>query len=380
MYFKDCIGQGDLKKHLLQSVREGFIPHAQLFAGREGVGALGLALAYGRYLHCENRGEEDACGVCPSCLQFNNLSHPDMHFVFPIINKKGNKDAFCDDFLPEWRQFIRETPYGTYSQWLEAIEANNAQGLIYARESDAIQRKLNLRAYESDYKVMLIWLPEKMHEAAANKLLKLLEEPYEKTVFLLVAEEPDRIIATIRSRVQTLFVPPIADEDLRKVLGSGRGLTGGDLDLILRLARGSYSEAVQAVDASVENEEYLDLFITIMRNSWTRNLLNMKLKAEYFASLGRSRQKAFLAYAQHMIRENFIYRLQTPELNYLNRKELDFSANFFPYVHSANVQDFTDELALAERQIEANGNPRMIFFDLSMKIAVLLKKTERQEE
>jgi DNA polymerase-3 subunit delta' len=373
MYFKDCIGQGDLKRHLIQSVREGLIPHARLFIGRTGVGALNLAIAYARYLHCTNRQPDDACGTCPSCLQFNNLSHPDQHFVFPIINKKSVKDPLCDDFLPEWRKFLRQTPYGSYPQWLESIDANNAQGLIYARESDAIQRKLSLRAYESDYKIMIIWLPEKMHEAAANKLLKLLEEPYERTVFLLVAEQPDQIIPTIRSRVQALIVPPIADNDLANALNASQ-LPADDLPLILRLARGSYSQALQIINAAAENDEYLDLFITIMRNSWSRNILSMKQKAEQFAALGRNRQKAFLAYAQHMIRENFIYQLQTPQLNYLNHKEQAFSTNFHPYINTANVVDFIDELALAEQQIEANGNPRMIFFDLSMKIAVLLKK------
>ncbi|MDR2682459.1 MAG: DNA polymerase III subunit delta' [Dysgonamonadaceae bacterium] len=374
MFFKDIIGQDDLKRRIIQSVKEGFIPHAQLFSGREGVGARGLALAYARYLHCTNRQAEDACGTCPSCVQFNKLSHPDLHFVFPIINKKGSKDAFCDDFLPEWRRFIRETPYGTLSDWLERIAAENAQGLIYARESDEILRKLNLRAYESDYKIMIIWLPEKMHEAAANKLLKLLEEPPEKTVFLLVSEEPEKIITTIRSRAQTLLVPPISDEDLAKAVQENYRLPDEDLPLVVRLAKGSYSEAGRIIHTTDENEAYLDLFIAIMRNSWTRNVQNMKQKSEQFASLGRDRQKAFLVYAQRMIRENFLYRLQTPEINYMNRKELEFSTKFFPYVNEANVVDFMEELALAERHIEANVNPRMIFFDLSMKIAVLLKK------
>ncbi|MDR1527943.1 MAG: DNA polymerase III subunit [Dysgonamonadaceae bacterium] len=374
MYFKDIIGQNDLKRRLIQSVKEGVIPHAQLFSGREGVGALGLALAYARYLHCTDRQEEDACGACPACLQFNKLSHPDLHFVFPIINKKGSKDAFCDDFLQEWRLFIQESPYGTLSGWLESIAVENAQGLIYARESDEILKKLNFRAYESDYKIMIIWLPEKMHETAANKLLKLLEEPPEKTVFLLVSEEPDKIITTVRSRTQTWMVPPIDDADLAKALQETFRLPDEDLPLVVRLSRGSYSEAIRMIHTTDENEACLDLFISIMRNSWTRNVQNMKLKSEQFASLGRDRQKAFLAYSQRMIRENFLYRLQMPEINYMNRKEQDFSLKFSPYVNEANIVDFMEELALAERHIEANVNPRMVFFDLSMKIAMLLKR------
>jgi len=372
MFFKDIIGQNDFKRRLLQSIKEGFIPHAQLFSGREGYGALPLALAYARYLHCTNRGEEDACGTCSSCLQFNKLSHPDLHFVFPVANKKGSKDAFCDDFLPEWRAFISETPYGNLAAWLEIIDAGNAHA-IYARESNEITRKLNLRAYESDYKIMIIWFPEKMTDEGANKLLKLLEEPPDKTVFLLISEESEKIIATIRSRAQTLTVPPVGDEDMMKALQEKYDLPDEDVSQIVRLAKGSYSEAIRIINTTDENENYLDLFITIMRNSWTRNIQNMKLKAEQFASMGRDRQKAFLSYAQRMIRENFIYHLQAPEMNYMNRKEADFAVKFYPYVNEMNIVDFMDELALAEQHIESNVNPKMVFFDLSLKIAVLLK-------
>jgi len=374
MYFKDIIGQKETKSRLVQSVKEGYIPHARLFSGQEGTGVLPLALAYARYLHCTNRQEEDACGVCASCQKLNKFSHPDLHFVFPIINKKGSKDAFCDDFLPEWRKFLQETPYANLTSWLGQIAAANAQGLIYARESNDIMRKLNLKAYESDYKIMIIWLPEKMHDTAANKLLKLLEEPPEKTIFLLVSEEPEKIITTIRSRTQNIIIPPINKDDLSLAISEKYDISSEDIELTLRLAKGSYEKAINIIDSTGENETYLDLFITIMRNSWKRDILNMKAKADQFASMGRDKQKGFLAYAQRMIRENFLYRLQVPEINYLNRKEAEFAVNFHPYVHEENIIDFMEELALAERHIEANVNPRMIFFDLSMKVAVLLKK------
>jgi DNA polymerase-3 subunit delta' len=373
LFFKNIIGQTEIKRRLIQSVKEGFIPHARLISGREGTGTLPLALAYARYLHCTNRQEEDACGTCPSCQKFNKLSHPDLHFVFPITNKKGSKEAFCDDFLPEWRKFITETPYAGLSSWLSAIGGENACA-IYARESNEITRKLNLKAYESDYKIMIIWLPEKMTEEGANKLLKLLEEPPEKTVFLLVSEEPERTLTTIRSRAQTLVVPPVTDEDLAQALSEKYSLSPEDIQLVIRLAKGSYEEAIRIIESTGENEAYLDLFITIMRNSWTRNVQNMKAKADQFAAMGRDRQKGFLAYTQRMMRENFLYRLQLPEINYMNRKEAEFAVNFHPYVKENNIIEFMEELALAEQHVEANVNPRMIFFDLSMKIAVLLKK------
>jgi DNA polymerase-3 subunit delta' len=372
MFFRDIIGQDEIKRRLIQSAKEGFIPHARLISGREGTGALPLALAYAQYLHCTRRQEDDACGICLGCQKINKLSHPDLHFVFPITNKKGNKDAFCDDFLPEWRKFILETPYAGLTSWLEKISGENAHG-IYVRESNEIVRKLNFKAYESDYKIMIIWLPEKMHEAAANKLLKLLEEPPEKTIFLLVSEEPEGVIATIRSRTQNLIVPPIADNDLSQALAEKYTVSAEDIQLIIRLAKGSYEEVKKIVDSTGENEMYLDLFITIVRNSWKRDILNMKAKADQFASMGRDKQKNFLAYTQRMIRENFLYDLQIPEINYMNRKEADFATKFYPYIHEENVIPFMEELALAEKHIESNVNPRMVFFDLSIKIAVLLK-------
>ncbi|GHT51528.1 DNA polymerase III subunit delta [Bacteroidia bacterium] len=340
--FKDIKGHADLKERLVKSVQEGVIPHARILSGQEGAGALPLAVAYARYLLCTNRQADDACGVCPGCQKVNKLAHPDLHFVFPIINKKGSKDAFSDDFLPDWREFLTKTPNSSLSNWLARIDAGNSQGAIYARESNDIVRKLNFKSYESDYKVMIIWLPEKMQEAAANKLLKLLEEPPEKTVFLLVSEDPDRIITTIRSRCQQLIVPLVSDENVR-----------------------------QTTD---ETDMFLELFKSIMRNSWKRDIRGMKTKSEEFHALGRDRQKSFLAYAQRQVRENFLNILNLPEINYMNENEANFAVNFHKFVNERNIFDFMSELELAERHIESNVNAKMVFFDLSMKIAVLLKK------
>lgn len=374
MLFREIIGQTAVKQRLIQSVKDGFVPHARLFIGGEGTGKFPLALAYARYLLCTNRQENDSCNTCPSCQKFNKLTHPDLHFVFPIVNKKGKKETFCDDYVADWRKFVLEQPYFNLSSWLSYIAAENAQGLIYTREAAEILRKLNLKAYESDYKVMIIWLPEKMHQDGANKLLKLLEEPPEKTVFLLVSEEMEKVMGTIQSRSQNLMIPPIEKEDLKQAIIDRYQLPEEDAAWVTRLSNGSFLKASHIIDITEDNEIYLDLFITIMRNSWKRDIKNMKAKADYFASLGRDKQKGFLAYAQRLIRENFIYRLQQPEINYMNRKEAEFSVNFSRFVHENNVIDFMEELALGEKHIEQNVNPRMVFFDLSLKIAVLLKK------
>jgi len=373
MFFKDIIGQTEIKRQLIQSVKDGYIPHARLLSGPEGVGKVALALAYARYLSCSNRNEEDACGHCPSCIKYNKLSHPDLHFVFPIIKNDKKKKEICDDYLTEWRTFVLQNPYFNLQSWLNFIGAENSQGMIYARESDEIIRKLNLKAYESEYKIMIVWLPERMHEACSNKLLKMIEEPPSRTVFLLISEAPDRIIGTIQSRTQRLPVPPILPEDMDAALSS---IVTDDSERsnLVHLANGSYLKALELIETNEETKQYLELFKLIMRNAWTRNVKNMKTHAETFADWGRERQKHFLIYAQNMIRENFLYKLNLPEINYLNPEEADFSVNFSPYVNEKNVEELMEELALAERHIESNVNPRMVFFDLSMKIAVLIKK------
>ena len=373
MFFKDIIGQAEIKQQLIQSVKNGYIPHARLLTGPEGVGKVALALAYARFLSCTNRNEDDACGLCPSCIKYNKLSHPDLHFVFPIFKPEKNKTPICDDYITKWREFVLQNPYFNLTSWLKFINAGNAQGMIYERESDEIIRKLNLKAYESTYKIMFVWLPEKMHDSCSNKLLKMIEEPPAYTVFLLISENPDEIIATIQSRAQRLPIPPILPEDMNKALLSKVTNDSERADLV-HLANGNYLKAIEIIETSLENQQYFELFKSIMRNAWTRNVVNMKADTEIFADFKRERQKYFLNYAQHLIRENFLYRLNLPEINYLNAEEAAFSNNFSPYVKENNVEALMEELALAEQHIESNVNPRMVFFDLSMKIAVLIKK------
>ncbi len=379
MKFSDVIGQQQLKDRLIRSVQSGQVPHAQLFHGNEGVGALPLAIAYAQYLNCTNRHENDSCGICPSCIKYNKYAHPDLHFVFPIVKKKKSsgateKDTICDDYFAEWRELLGKNPYFKLSSWLNAIGAENSQATIYTAESDSILKKLNLKIYEAEYKIMIIWLPEKMQEECSNKLLKIIEEPYDKTIFLLVSEEPDRVLGTIRSRSQSLHVPPIDEENLSKAVEARYNISGEEMTSVVHLSSGSYLKAEEILENNTENEIFLELFITIMRNCWTRNIKNMKAKGDYFASMGREWQKSFLSYAQRMIRENFVYCLHSKEINYMNSAESNFSVNFSTYVNERNVIELMEELEMAERHIEQNVNPKMIFLDLSMKIAVLLKK------
>lgn len=374
MYFRDIIGQEEIKGQLIKSARTGIVPHARLFTEQGGAGAFPLALAYARYLNCTNPTEEDACGKCPSCLKYNELVHPDLHFVFPIISKKDKKKEVCDDYLTEWRGFLKERPYFNMDSWLDYIEAGNSQALIYSKESDEILRKLSLKIYEATYRILLVWLPEKLHPTCANKLLKIIEEPPLNTVILMVSENPDLILGTILSRAQRLNVRAIHPEAIVHAMTSRFGLSTEDAQHITHLANGNYLKAIEAISLGEENKFFLEQFKGMMRNSWARNVKGMKEMADLLASIGRERQKNFLAYCQHLIRENFMYRFQSPELNYMNLDEAGFAVKFAPFVNERNVFDIMEELAKAEQHVAQNVNAKMVFFDLSLRLTVLIKR------
>jgi DNA polymerase-3 subunit delta' len=375
MFFKNIIGQDPLKRQLIDSAKSGIVPHAQLICGQAGSGTYPLALAYARYLNCSDRSETDACGKCPSCLKYNGLVHPDLHFIFPMIsNNKGRKKQICDDYMPEWREFLSAHTYFDLNMWLQRMNAENQQALIYAKESDDILHKVSMKIYEATYRVLIIWLPERMHLTCANKLLKIIEEPPMNTVILMVSEEPAKILGTILSRSQRLNVSPIGPDALAAAIESQFGVEKANALEFAHLSHGDYLQAVDTINRSDENEFFLNQFIRIMRNSWTRNVKEMKNLAEEMAAIGRERQKNFLAYCQRLIRENFMYRFQAQEMNYMSREEGAFSVRFAAFINERNVFDMISELSDAERHIAQNGSVKMIFFDLSIRIAVLLKR------
>ena len=384
MLFREIIGQEATKRQLRQSAREGRIPHAQLFTGISGIGKLQLALAYAQYLNCPNRTDEDSCGTCPTCLQFQHLQHPDLHFAFPIV--KTDAGDTCDAFLEPWRQIILDKHYFDVDDWYKALGVETKQGMIYEKESQEILRKLSLKAYGSGYKIMLIWQPEKMNTTSANKLLKLLEEPPAQTVFLLVSEHPEQLLSTIQSRVQTIRVPRLDDETISRALEQ-KGVPATAATDIARIANGSYLAALKKADESEENQQELRDFIALFRDAYTVGVLkdpqkkyeSLKRLRQWSmemadASVGREKQKHFLQYAQQQVRENYIRNLSQPELNYQLAAERDFSVKFAPFIHNGNVESIMTQLELAEKQIEQNGNAKVIFFDLCLQMIVLIKK------
>ncbi|MFV0390729.1 MAG: ATP-binding protein [Paludibacteraceae bacterium] len=382
--FKDIIGQQSIKNRFISSVNEKRIPHAQLLHGEEGVGKLALAVAYAQYISCRHRTEEDACGVCPSCVKYKQLAHPDLHFVFPVIKPPSKTTVICDDFLTEFRDVFIKNPYFGLNDWYEKIGDGAKQGMIYSNESSEIIRKLSLKTYESDFKVMIIWLPELMHESCANKLLKILEEPPEYTVFLLVSNNPEKILTTILSRTQHVQIQRLTESEIAGELERIYPDTSPvEIQNISHIAEGSLLRAKNLIADGQSLKLNFDRFVEIMRMAWMvgnrkdhASLKTLKKWADDMAgaNLGRERQKQFLAYAQNMVRENFIFNLKQPELNYMTDYETTFSTNFSPFINERNVESLMSELALAERQIEQNTNAKMVFFDLVLKIIMLLKK------
>lgn len=375
MFFKDIVGQNEVKERLVTSARKGLIPHAQLFCGPEGVGKFPLALAYAQYLNCENPTDSDSCGKCPSCVKYAHLTHPDLHFVFPIVKKAAKKKEVCDDYIADWREFVKQhNYYFNLPQWLDHIDAENSQGLIYAKESEEILRKLSLRIYEAKYKIMIIWLPEKMHESCANKLLKIIEEPTDNTIFLLVSDTPDNIITTIQSRCQRINVHGVAESDIVQALESEYNILPEDAANVAHLSKGSYLKAVETISLNEEHKFFFNLFVQMMRASYARNIKEIKTIGNELAAIGRENQKSFLIYSQRMVREYFVSNLHQPEITYLAQDEANFGIRFAPFINERNIVGFMDELALAERHIEQNVNAKMVFFDLCLKITMLIKQ------
>ena len=373
MFFRDVIGQEDVKQRLIHSVKTGQIAHAKLFCGPEGVGKFPLALAYARYIQCTNKGENDACGQCPSCKQYNNLMHPDLHFVFPIVKNEKKKKRVSDDYIEDWRLFLAENTYFNLDQWLEYIDAANSQAMIYAEESREIIRKISLKTYESDYKVMIIWLPERMNAVCANKLLKLLEEPYDKTVFLLVSDNASAILGTILSRTQPVHLRPLSEDVVSSALVTNYSLSPEDASAIAHIASGNYLRALESIRVSDEMRLNFDLFVRLMRLAYGRKIKDLKLWSEEISDLGREKERIFLSYAQRMLRENFIYNIRQPEINYMTTQEAQFSSRFAPFIHERNVYPIMEELSRAYDDIGQNANGKIVFFDLAIKMIMLLK-------
>ena len=375
MNFSKFPGQKETISRLIRSVREERVSHAQLFTGPEGCGSLALALAYARYVSCENRSDHDSCGICKSCVKYEKMIHPDLHFVFPVIKNKKDSEPVSDSFIEEWREFVKKSPFFTLNNWLDSIEVGNAQGMIFASEAGEIIKKLNLKTFESDYKIMIIWLPEKMHPSAANKLLKMIEEPPEKTLFLLVSDEPDKIIPTILSRCQLIRIPGLGTDEIRNYLVSAFGAGEKKSAEIARVSNGNIIRASELIVNEDSSLVSLENFKKLMRFAWKRDIISVIAWSEEIASTGREAQKSFILYSLRILRENLMLSLgqMKNRLVFLAGEEASFSENFHPFIKLDNIYNLTEEFSLAHSHIEANGNAKIIFLDLALKVTRLIR-------
>lgn len=383
MTFDEVIGQQELKERLKQMVQEDRLPHALMLCGPQGVGKKAMAVSFACYLLArkpdmqENMmfSETPEGQDSPEPLMLRKLEHPDLHFTFPTIklpSMGSDHKPVSDDFARQWHELMMETIYFTMDEWMQRMGGENQQAIITAGESDALVRKLSLKSSQGGYKVSVIWLPERMNVECANKLLKLIEEPPSQTVFIMVCEEPDRLLETIRSRVQRIDVKKLSDEDVCRALMERRGISEEAARRISRLANGSWLKAVEELQAGTENEQFLDLFVSLMRLAYQRRLRELRKWSETLAAFGREKQKRFLTFMLRMVRENFMYNFQRQELCYMTQKEEDFARNFARFINEANVMPISDMLNRAIRDIGQNANAKIVFFDLALQTIVLL--------
>ena len=381
MLFSDILGQEHIKNHLTQSVDNGRIPHAQLFVGPEGSGTLPMAIAYAQYILCQNSNGENSGGVEACNLKFNNISHPDLHFAFPVTTSDKVKSKPVSNFyLEEWRQLINQQPYGNLFDWYKLLGVENKQGLISVEEAYEIVKALALKPYEGGYKIMLIWMADKMNIAAANKLLKLIEEPPNKTVFILITEDEDQIINTIKSRCQLLHFPPLAEADIKNALIKKFSVEASVATKIAHQANGNYNKACDLVYHDSEDTQFEDWFIFWIRSAFKAKgnksaIHDLISWSEEIAKNGRETQKQFLHFCLDFFRQAMLLNYKADELVYLETKTEKFKLeNFAPFVHGNNILEISDELQDAIYHIERNGNSKIILTDLSIKLTRLLHK------
>lgn len=371
MLFKDVVGQEEIKTLLKSQVDNGRLPHALLLAGETGCGTLALALALANYILCNNKVAGDSCGVCPNCVKTKKIIHSDLHFSFPFIKVRDTTTA--DTYLKEWREHLLTDKYFDLNDWLNVLGSDNKMPLITEAESDNIIRKMSLSSYEGGWKIMIIWLPEKMNGSASNNLLKILEEPTKNSLFILCAEHAEEILPTILSRLQRIDVPPLSTEELCRALIEKRGVDKTMAMSVARVSGGNYLKALKTLCSADNTQEMFDSFVSLMRLAYMRDVPALLRWSEEISSFTRSRQSAYLAYMQEMLRENFMYNFGRPELNFMTAREREFSTKFARFINERNIIKFYEEFSRAQRDVVGNVSGKTIFFNLALQTIMLLR-------
>lgn len=381
MLFSEILGHEYNKNHLLKSATQGRIPHAQLFIGPEGCGTLPMAIAYSQYILCQNSGDENSGGNEACNLKFDHFSHPDLHFIYPTVTTDDVKSKPKSiDFITDFRQFLKENPYGSLFDWYQLLGVKNKQGEIRVDDAQEILKSLALKSYEGGYKVIIIWMADKMNIAASNKLLKLLEEPTDKTVFILISENEEDIIQTIRSRCQVVHFNALPEKVIVEGLIIKHNIDPKMATKIAHQAQGNFNKALQLLSDDGEDSYFEKWFVDWVRAAFRakgnaaaiQDLINW---SDQIAGLGRETQKKFLDFCINMFRQALLLNYETPKLVYLEPKVDKFKLeNFAPFVNGNNIQDIFKELSDAMYHIERNGNAKIILTDLSIKLTRLIHK------
>ncbi|WP_025743901.1 DNA polymerase III subunit [Aquimarina pacifica] len=381
MLFSNILGLTHVKNHLTTSADGNRIPHAQLFVGPNGSGTLPMAIAYAQYILCQNQQGENTGGNQACNIKFDHLAHPDLHFVYPVAtNDKVKKHARSDHFAEEWRTFINENPYGSIFDWYLSLGIEKKQGQIGVDEALEIVKKLSLKSYEGGYKIMLIWMADKMNIAASNKLLKLIEEPPDKTIFILITEDEEQLIQTIRSRCQILHFPPLGEQVIKEALIEKDNVPESDAQKIAHQSNGDYSKALHLLHHDGGDDQFEDWFIDWVRTAFKAKgnkaaINDLIAWSESIATTGRETQKKFLNYCIDFFRQAMLLNYGVEELVFLEPRTQGFKLkNFAPFIHGANIIDICNELQEAAYHIERNGNAKIILTDLSIKLTRLLHK------
>ncbi|MEN9699151.1 MAG: polymerase subunit delta [Bacteroidota bacterium] len=361
MQFQQLIGQDALKLDFIKEIKSEKIAHAQLLQGPAGHGGLPMALAFAQYLFCKNPSESDSCGTCPSCLKVKELQHPDLHFVYPVVQAIAKtSDAFATD----WRAQIQEDPYFDLFTWTQRIDNKERKPIIGTEESKDIIRKLSLKSFEGGYKIMIIWMPEEMNADCANKLLKILEEPPAYTLFLLVSESASKLLVTIQSRTQHIRVPKIESHALSAHLQKLHALSANQADSVAAFADGNYLQAQAYLEASEDQSTYRDQFIQLMRVCYKKEVISMMDWADDLASTGKERQKLFIQYSLHMLRQSLLTNYMGDLLTRVSKEEAAFLEKFAPYISGNNIREFIATFDAAYYHIDRNANARILFTQL----------------
>ncbi|MDE7347909.1 MAG: DNA polymerase III subunit delta [Muribaculaceae bacterium] len=370
MKFADITGHKVTIDSLREAVDTDHIPHAILLGGQEGIGKMRVARAFISYLYCMDRQNGDSCGRCPACLQNSHHNNPDVHFIFP---RTGASSKSTDSFLPQWNEFLDRHSYMPKEEWAKAIEAGNTVPVIYRSDAAEISRTAALSSFAYRYKAYVIWMPEKMQPQCANALLKLLEEPFPDTIFILVSNEPDKLLPTIFSRTQRFNMKPLGDAEVAEILIK-EGVPYPEAGEIAPLAEGNVIKAFDLTGEGGEIKEFSSLFIQMMRLAYARNVASLRMLSDVIAAMGREKTSRFLVYCARMTRESFIFNLKTDGLNAMTGAEADFNVRFSPFINHRNVERLMTEIQRAHDDVLRNANARLVLFDFMLKIMMLLRK------